>query len=216
MSDFNSRHANSRSASISDQTWRRNNAALVSAAERSGLDSAIALLQNLCQNGSVATQNFNQVVSLLAHNGRFEDGMELADQAARRGLANIITFRPLMKRCCAEGDGRGAKKVWKVMTKYGIDGDMFLFAELTGALVRSQDMLAAEKIVTTLLDSGRRPHIVLYNTLLKGYAKQANVKKAFHTLKIIEETGVRPDETVCVDFVSLWPSLIYQPWFDYC
>lgn len=91
------------------------------------------------------------------------------------------------------------------MTRNGIEGDMFLYAELMGALVRAQDMTAAQRVVTTLNNSGRRPHIVLYNTLLKGYAKQANVKKGFETIRIIEESGIKPDETVRINvawFVS--------------
>lgn len=194
VSGYNGRQT--ASAQQDETTWRRNNAAIVDTAEKSGLGSAITMLHALCQKGDVATQNFNQVVSLLANKGRFEDGLELAEEAARRGLANIITFRPLMKRCCAQGDGKAAKRVWKVMTRHGIDGDMFLYAELMGALVRAQDMQAAQKIVATLVESGRRPHIVLYNTLLKGYARRANVKRGFATLKTIEEAGIKPDETV--------------------
>lgn len=158
------------------------------------------MLWSLSQNGTAVTQNFNQVVSLLSSKDRFEDGFELAEEAGRRGLANIITFRPLMKRCCALGDGRAAKRVWKAMTNCGIDGDMFLYAELMGALVRSQDMATAQRVLDTLYESGRRPHIVLYNTLLKGFAKRANVRKGFDIFQTIEESGIKPDETVSIVF----------------
>lgn len=182
-----------------DQEWRRQNAILVDAAQRDGVDAAVEMLWSLSRDGIAVTQNFNQVVSLLAARGRFEDGIELAEEAGRRGLANIITFRPLMKRCCSQGDGRGAKRVWRTMSQCGIDGDMFLYAELMGALVRSQDMISAQKVVNSLHEAGRRPHVVLYNTLLKGYAKRADVKRAFETMQRIEDSGIRPDETVCTD-----------------
>lgn len=178
-----------------DLTWRKRNASLVSEANANGIDSAIEMLWSLNQDGQAVTQNFNQVVSLLASKGRFEDGLELAEEAGRRGIANIITFRPLMKRCCTIGDGKGAKRVWKAMSEYKVEGDMFLYAELMGALVRSQDMSAAHRVLSSLHESGRKPHIVLYNTLLKGYAKRANVKRAFEILETIEQAGIRPDET---------------------
>lgn len=180
----------------SELDWRRQNATLVTEAKRNGVDAAVEMLWSLSQDGTAVTQNFNQVVSLLASRGRLEDGIELACEAGRRGVANIITFRPLMKWCCAHGDGRSAKRVWKSMSQYAIDGDMFLYAELMGALVRSQDMVSAQKVVTSLHESGRRPHIVLYNTLLKGYAKRANVKRGFEIMKTIDEAGIKPDETV--------------------
>lgn len=181
-----------------EQAWRKQNATLVTEAKRNGVDSAVEMLWSFSQDGTAVTQNFNQVVSLLASRDRFEDGLELAADAGRRGVANIITFRPLMKWCCSNGDGRGAKRVWKSMSQYGIEGDMFLYAELMGALVRAQDMISAQKVVTSLHESGRRPHVVLYNTLLKGYAKRADVKRGFEIMKTIEESGIRPDETVCV------------------
>lgn len=179
-----------------EQQWRRQNTTLVNVAQRDGIDAAVEMLWSLSRDGIAVTQNFNQVVSLLASRGRFEDGLGLAEEAGRRGMANIITFRPLMKRCCSYGDGRGAKRVWRAMSQYGIDGDMFLYAELMGALVRSQDMASAHKVVNSLQDAGRRPHVVLYNTLLKGYAKKADVVQAFEVIRTIEECGVRPDETV--------------------
>lgn len=180
-----------------EHIWRRQNANLVDAAQRDGVDAAVEMLWSMSKEGVAVTQNFNQVVSLLAAKGRFEDGMGLAEEAGRRGLANIITFRPLMKRCCSNGDGRGAKRVWKAMSVNGIDGDMFLYAELMGALVRAQDMSSAQKVVNSLQEAGRRPHIVLYNTLLKGYAKKADIQQAFEVIDTIETCGIRPDETVC-------------------
>lgn len=179
-----------------EMDWRRQNANLVSEAQRNGVESAVEMLWGYTEDGCAVSQNFNQVVSLLASCNHFEQGLELAIEAGRRGFANIITFRPLMKCCCAHGNGRGAKRVWKAMVEYGVDGDMFLYAELMGALVRAQDMISAHKVLTSLHNSGRRPHIVLYNTLLKGYAKKANVRKAFDILKKIDQAGIRPDETV--------------------
>lgn len=181
-----------------EHVWRKQNATLVTEAKRNGVDAAVEMLWSFSQDGTAVTQNFNQVVSLLASRGRLEDGLELASEAGRRGVANIITFRPLMKWCCSNGDGRGAKRVWKTMNQYSIDGDMFLYAELMGALVRAQDMVSAQKVVTSIHESGRRPHVVLYNTLLKGYAKRADVKRGFEVMKTIEESGIRPDETVCL------------------
>jgi pentatricopeptide repeat protein len=175
--------------------WRRQNAVLVDEARRNGVDAAITLLWEFSEQGRAASQNFNQVVSLLAADGRLQDGLDLALEAGRRNIANIITFRPLMKLCCASGDGRAAKRVWRAMVDCGVEGDMFLYAELMGALVRSQDTLSAERVLQSLHESGRRPHIVLFNTLLKGVAKQANVQQAFSVLDSIIEAGVRPDET---------------------
>lgn len=177
------------------QTWRQQNAMLVAEAQRNGVDAAIDMLWTMSRDGDAVTQNFNQVVSLLASRGRFEDGLDLADQAGQRRMANIITFRPLMKLCCTLGDGRGAKRVWKVMSKWHIDGDMFLYAELMGALVRSQDMGSAYRILDSLIDAGRQPHIILYNTLMKEFARRADVESGFETLATIEKAGIQPDET---------------------
>lgn len=194
--DTGSSHIRSESVAYEEFGWRRQNANLVSESQRNGLDSAIEMLWSMSKDGVAVTQNFNQVVSLLAAQHRFEDGLDLAAEAAKRRLANIITFRPLMKYCCACGDGNSAKRVWRVMIQHGISGDMFLYAELMGALVRAQDMVSAQRIVDSLLESGRKPHIVLYNTLLKGYAKKANVSKGFEVIRTIENARIRPDETV--------------------
>jgi pentatricopeptide repeat protein len=175
--------------------WRRQNSTLVENARRSGVDAAVDMLWDMSEQGHAVSQNFNQVVSLLAADGRLEDGLELALEAGKRDFANIITFRPLMKLCCSSGDGRAAKRVWRTMVECGVDGDMFLYAELMGALVRSQDLVAAERVLESLQESGRRPHIVLYNTLLKGMAKQANVPQAFDVLDRLVASGVKPDET---------------------
>jgi pentatricopeptide repeat protein len=175
--------------------WRRQNAVLVEEARRHGVDAALEMLWEISEQDRAASQNFNQVVSLLAADGRLQDGLDLALEAGKREFANIITFRPLMKLCCSSGDGRAAKRVWRAMVDCGVEGDMFLYAELMGALVRSQDTVSAERVLQSLHESGRRPHIVLYNTLLKGIAKQAKVQHAFDVLDSIIEAGVKPDET---------------------
>lgn len=179
-----------------EHKWKRQNASLVAVAKKDGLDAAVEMLWGFEGAGRACSQNFNQVVSLLASSDRFDQGLELAIEAGRRGLANIITFRPLMKYCCANGDGKGAKQVWRAMVDTGVDGDMFVYAELMGALVRAQDLVSAQKVLTMLHEAGRKPHIVLYNTLLKGFAKKANVRKAFEILRKIEQSAIRPDETV--------------------
>lgn len=175
--------------------WRQQNTALVDMAKAHGVDAAIDLLWDYVDKGEAYSQNFNQAVSLLASDHRVDEGLELAIETGRRGFANIITFRPLMKVCCATGDGRTAKRIWRHMVDYGIDGDMFLYAELMGALVRSQDLKAAERVLDSLHESGKRPHIVLYNTLLKGVAKLADVELAFETLDRLVAFNVSPDET---------------------
>lgn len=183
---------------LSEKRWRSQNAFLVNEAEKHGVDAAIEVLWRMTKDGEAVTQNYNQVVSLLANHHRLDEGLALAEEAGKRGMANIITFRPLMKYCCAHGDGKAAKRVWNTMARYGIDGDMFLYAELMGALVRSQDLMSAHKVLNSLLDSGRRPHIVLYNTLMKGYARKADIKRGFDVFRMIENSNVKPDETVCL------------------
>lgn len=179
----------------SESDWRSQNGQLTSAARRNGVDAAVSLLSEMTAAGTAMTQNYNQVISLLIAQRRFEDAFKLAMDAADRGLSNIVTFRPLMKHCCGMGNGKGAKRVWRVMCDLGIEGDMFVYAELMGALVRAQDLAAADNVISSLTDAGMKPHIVLYNTLLKGVAKKADVRKAFAVLGQLTEIGVRPDET---------------------
>lgn len=186
----------------SERRWRSQNAFLVSEAEKHGVNAAIEILWRMTKDGEAVTQNYNQVVSLLASEDRLNEGLALADEAGKRGIANIITFRPLMKHCCAKGDGKAAKRVWNTMARHGVDGDMFLYAELMGALVRSQDLMSAHKVLNSLLDSGRRPHIVLYNTLMKGYARKADIKRGFDVFRMIENSSVKPDETVSWNVTS--------------
>lgn len=195
VSSLLSKDAMSENDNDPNASWRRRNASLVQEAEANGVDSAVKMLWSLCQHGNAETQNFNQVVSLLAQNNRLEDGLALANEAAKKGLANIITYRPLMKWCCSNGDGRAAKRVWKAMNRWNIDGDMFLLAELMGALVRSRDMDSALRVISSIHESGRVPHIVLYNTLMKGYARESDVQNAFSVLRTIEKNGIEPDET---------------------
>ena len=190
----------------SDGEWRRQNSELVLEAEENGVDSSVEMLRSMTRRGNVHVQNFNQVVSLLVSKKRFEDAFRLALEAGQRGMVNTLTFRPLMKNCCANGNGHSAKRVWKAMTEFGVEGDMFLYAELMGALVRSQDMGTAHHVIELLQKSGRRPHVVLYNTLLKGYAKRADVKGGFEVLRTIEDVGIKPDETVCLYFLPFLPA----------
>ena len=192
-----------------DEEWKRLNGKLSKLAEKEGTEAAISLLRNEANAGRAVCQNYNQIVTLLAADDQLDRGMEMAVEAGARGLANILTFRALMKKCCMEGDGPGAKRVWKAMVDCGVEGDMFLYAELMGALVRAHDLITAQRVITSLRQSGKRPHIVLYNTLLKGFAKKANVKKAFDVLRTIEQEGIAPDETVrCI---SCHDSSLHEP-----
>ncbi|KAI0559147.1 hypothetical protein FGB62_166g036 [Gracilaria domingensis] len=182
-------------AEASERTWRRQNSFLVHQARANGVDAAIEVLWRMTRDGKAVTQNYNQVISLLAAEDRFSDGLALADEAGKRGMANIITFRPLMKYCCTNGHGKSAKRVWNTMARHCIDGDMFLFAELMGALVRCEDLASAQKVLDSLVDTGRRPHIVLYNTLMKGFARKADIRRGFELFRAIENSSVKPDET---------------------
>lgn len=178
-----------------DASWRARNATLVKEMRVNGPDGVLALLREMQTSGAASTQNFNQVVGLLLQDKQFDDAFELAVEAGNLEKANLATFRPLMKYCCSAGNSRMAKRVWRAMAHYGIDGDQFVFAELMGALVRAQDLTAARKVISALRRDGLRPHIVLYNTLLKGYAKTADVQSAFETLEELVRGGVKPDET---------------------
>jgi hypothetical protein len=53
---------------------------------------------------------------------------------------------PLMKLWCTSGDGRAAKDVWKATVGRGVEGDMLLYGELAGALLRSQDTISSERV----------------------------------------------------------------------
>lgn len=176
-------------------TWRRQNAALVKCAKDHGIDAAIDMLWEANHQGRAVAQNFNQVTSLLASNGRFKDGLDLAKEAARRNFANVITFRPLMKYCCSIGNSSLARRVWNATIECGVKPDMFLYAEYMGALVRCQNLSEAEEVLQSIIASGRRPHVVLYNTLLKGIAKRADVTHAFNLLNGMVHHHVEPDET---------------------
>lgn len=185
-----------------DTDWRAQNNQLMEVARRSGVDDGVRLLWEMEAAGTVKTQNFNQMISCFTARRRFEDAFDLAMKASDRNMVNIVTYRRLMKHCAVTGNGQGAKRVWHAMNDNGIEGDMFVYAELMGALVRSNDLAAAQKVIASLLENGTKPHIVLYNTLLKGVAKKSDVGKAFEILNQIARNGVWADETVRGFFVS--------------
>lgn len=117
-------------------------------------------LWRLNQYGSAITETFRQVISLLASDNRFEYGLSPANEADRSSLGNIITFCPLMKRCCSRGDGRAENRVWRAMARWKVSEDMFLCAEIMGALKRPPHMVSEQRVPESLHDSDRQPHFL--------------------------------------------------------
>lgn len=175
--------------------WRENNAKLVSAAHRGGGAAAAALLAEMVAAGTAFQQNYNQAVSLLAADGDIEGGLALAEDVAATGLANVITYRPLMKYCGSKGDADHALATMKAMKRAKVVPDMFIFAELMSSLVRAGRVMDAEGVLRDIVAEGRRPHVVLYNTLLSGYSREANVPRAMTLISQLREAGLEPDET---------------------
>jgi len=175
--------------------WRENNAKLVAAAQRGGGRAAAAALDEMVAAGTAFQQNYNQAVSLLAADGDIEGGLALAATVADVGLANVITYRPLMKYCGSKGDAPHAMQTMAAMRGAGVVPDMFVYAELMSSLVRAGQVADAEGVLREIVADGRRPHVVLFNTLLSGYSREANVPRAMALISQLREAGLEPDET---------------------
>jgi hypothetical protein len=103
---------------------------------------------------------------------------------------------PLMKLWCSSGDGRAANDERKATMGRGVDGDILLYGELTGVLVRSQDKTPSGRVLQSLHESGWRRHSVLCNTL-NGTAEYAAMQHASDVLNTIMEASDKPGETTC-------------------
>eukprot|EP00172_Hildenbrandia_rubra_P001589 Plantae.Rhodophyta-Hildenbrandia_rubra.ctg2152.p2 GENE.Plantae.Rhodophyta-Hildenbrandia_rubra.ctg2152~~Plantae.Rhodophyta-Hildenbrandia_rubra.ctg2152.p2 ORF type:complete len:512 (-),score=95.84 Plantae.Rhodophyta-Hildenbrandia_rubra.ctg2152:676-2211(-) len=184
-----------RPLSATSYRWKAVNSALLTTYRESGAYGALELLREYDARGEASVHNFNQTISLLVNERHLQDAHALAVECVERGVANVITFRPIITKCCYEGNGAIARSVWKLMKEANIEADMFFFAELMGAFVKDADLDSATDLINFIHGTGRRPHTVLYNTLLKGYARAADCKSAMDLVVELVDADVTLDET---------------------
>lgn len=67
---------------------------------------------------------------------------------------------------------------------------------MVSAYVNACEMVGAEKFFRQLKDDGLKPNVVVYGTLMKGYAKQNNLEKVVKVYERMLVQGVNPNTTI--------------------
>ena len=124
-------------------------------------------------------------------------------------LPNIRTFNTLLKGYAKEGLYEEARKLYHQIKGTGIKQDHITVNTLVSAAVKSNYFRQAEEILTnstsTISTTGtskqiqtnnyqQHPNVEAYTELLDGYAKAGMISQALHTLKVMRQRGVPPND----------------------
>ena len=122
-------------------------------------------------------------------------------------VPNIRTFNTLLKGYAKEGLYEDARKLFQQIEEKGIKYDHITINTLVSAAVKSNSFRQAEEILanttTTITTTSnqtqsnthqRHPNVEAYTELLDGYAKVGMINQALHTLKVMRQRGVQPND----------------------
>lgn len=90
----------------------------------------------------------------------------LVEQAARAGVADVVTYNTLIKSFLLHGDFKGAHKVCDAMASVGLAPNCVTFNELLDATIK-KDVRGAWKIVDRMQELGVKPNHITASILLK-------------------------------------------------
>lgn len=67
---------------------------------------------------------------------------------------------------------------------------------MLSAYVNASDMNRAEKFFRRLKEDGLRPNVVVYGTLMKGYARDNNLEKVMRVYERMQMQGIEANQTI--------------------
>ncbi|KAI5058728.1 hypothetical protein GOP47_0026898 [Adiantum capillus-veneris] len=120
-----------------------------------------------------------------------EEALELFGLMRQQGfLPNAVTFICSLKACGSKGFRDRGEVIHAELEKKGLlEGDVFIGSALVDMYVRCGSLSAAKKVLDTLPTR----NVVLWNTLIAGYAENGLGNEALGCLEQMHLEGVLPD-----------------------
>ncbi|GLJ23736.1 hypothetical protein SUGI_0450010 [Cryptomeria japonica] len=149
-------------------------------------------------SGSKNAFLWNEMIRGYATNGPYVEAIRLYYQMKRTGqLADTYTFNFVLKACSALEALEEGRKIHDEIVRVGCESDLYVGNGLVGLYCRC----GAMEIARQVFDKMRKRDVVLWNTMIAGYATHGPFEQAvafFYRMQ--EESGIKPD-TFSFNFV---------------
>ena len=115
---------------------------------------------------------------------------------------NAVTFACILKTCSITGDITKGNKVYTEAAKTGhLDTNLFIASGLIDMYVRCGSLTKAQAVFDTI--SIR--NIVVWNSLIAGYAQHEHGEEALHYFERMRQEGLFPNAmTFSCSLKSMW------------
>ncbi|KAK6142539.1 hypothetical protein DH2020_022887 [Rehmannia glutinosa] len=153
------------------------------------------------------------MIEVLCSEGDFDRIKLVFDEFKSEGfLMNASAANSLIRSFGSGGMVEELLWVWRKMKDNGVEPSLYTYNFLMNGLVNSM-FLVGEKVFEVMENGKVKPDVVTYNTMIKGYCKSGNIKKAIERFRDMEVRNVEPDK---ITFLTLMQACYSEGDYDFC
>ncbi|KAJ7522322.1 hypothetical protein O6H91_18G006400 [Diphasiastrum complanatum] len=148
--------------------------------------------------------SWNSMIGAYTQHGQGQEALQLYAEMNRQGMKpNNITFRSVLKACASRGALDEGKKIHTQMINNGLHLDLLIGSSLVDMYVNCQSFDLALKVFYSLPVRD----LVLWNTIITGYAQHGHGKHALELFRQMQKEGVNPDGITYVSILKACGSI---------
>ncbi|XP_021283406.1 pentatricopeptide repeat-containing protein At5g15010, mitochondrial [Herrania umbratica] len=142
----------------------------------------------------VGIEEFQSLLSALCRYKNVQDAEHLMFCNKDVFPFNIKSFNIILNGWCnAIGSPRQAERVWREMSKRGVQHDVVSYASVMSCYSKACNLHKVLKLFSQMKRMGIEPDRKVYNAVIHALAKARHVKEAINLLKTMEEKGIAPN-----------------------
>ncbi|PIA47731.1 hypothetical protein AQUCO_01400378v1 [Aquilegia coerulea] len=148
---------------------------------------------------------WNAIISGFVGNGLSRDGFELYRRMRHEEDAlfpDKFTFPCVIKACCDLAEVMEVRKIHAEVFKVGLDGDAFVTSALINFYLKFNFMVEAQHLFEQLPEWEK--DVVLWNSMINGYAQIGLYDEALNVFSRMLEEGVTPSNFSVTGILSVF------------
>ncbi|XLT06147.1 hypothetical protein HN51_044896 [Arachis hypogaea] len=167
--------------------------AFLNGLSRNGLiDTALEVFKKFLHEGvELNVVTWTSMIHSCVQNGKDMEALELFREMQAHGVEpNAITIPSLIPTCGHISALKHGKQTYCISLRKGIFDDVYVSSALIDMYAKCGRIQLSRLCFDKMLD----PNLVSWNAVMKGYAMHGKAKETIEMFRIIQESGMEPDE----------------------
>ncbi|KAK4749240.1 hypothetical protein SAY87_026689 [Trapa incisa] len=167
------------------------------------ITDALQMIRSIKNRGlSVGHVHFQTLVKGFCKAGKVEDALEIVDIMKRKNLMDSNIYDMIIDGYLLKNDISRALDMFQEIKDSGHLPSISTYTALLQTLLKSKEFKKGGELFDEMLDKEIELDSVAFMAIVVGYVSGGSLSKAWRTLKVMEEKGIKPNEKFYAVFVN--------------